>query len=129
MTNDTLLHRQVHPSFVIDETISSQAFSVNIASSVFKPKKSDEGHLSVYNGDKFSAEQSYHHFTESLESSGVVSVTVQECNSASLNSVADNDPFEGHAYIDFTGLSTSQVDKNAKKLKHFATVRGWQYKP
>ncbi len=128
MNQDTLLLRQVHPSFVQADSISSQAFS--ITSQVFKPTPKDEGKLSVYNGQKFTAEGSYHHFiaTNPNGSIGVLGVTSNECDTEALPCVEDNNPFDGHATIDFNGLSNNQVDKKAKKLKALALNRGWLYK-
>ena len=127
MTDDTLLHRQVHPHFIVNDKISSQVFSVSIASTVFKPTLKDEGKLSVYNGDKYTAEQSYEHY-EYL-SAGVVSVSKKECTSEELECTEDNNPFDGHSYINFEGLSNNQIEKKAKKLKSLAVKRGWQYGP
>jgi hypothetical protein len=53
MTDTSLIHRQVHPSFVQAGSISSQVFSVT--SQVFKPTPKDLGKLSVYNGEKYTA--------------------------------------------------------------------------
>lgn len=99
MDKSTLLHRQVNPNFVINQTVSSQVFEINIASSVFNPTPKDENKLSVYNGEKFSAEDSFGHFTLEYKSAGVVSVTVDECNSINLEAIEDNFPFDGHSYI------------------------------
>lgn len=73
MHQDTLLLRQVHPSFVQANNISSQVF--NITSQVFRPTPKDE----------------------------------------------NNDPFDGHAIIDFTNLTNGQIDKKAKNI----TIAGY----
>jgi len=127
MDDETLLHRQVHPAFVQGNSISEQVFQ--ITSQVFKPTEKDEGLLSVYNGNKFTAEESYEHYVSSteFESIGVVSVSKEECNDASLTVVEDNDPFDGHSSIDFNGLSQNQISKKAKLLKSKAMDRGWQF--
>ena len=52
MDNDTLLLRQVHPSWMVGDTISQQVFS----SQTFKPTPKDEGLLSMYNADVFNAD-------------------------------------------------------------------------
>ncbi len=131
MTDKTVLHRQVHPSFIIDNVVSSQVFKnfPSIASSVFNPTPKDDNKLSVYNGDKYSAKKSYDHYTQNFQSKGVVSVTIEECKSIELECVEDNIPFDGHTYIDFKDLSKNQVSKKAKRLKSFATSRGWSYQP
>jgi hypothetical protein len=130
MHQNTLLLRQVHPSFVQADKISSQVF--NITSQVFRPTPKDENKLSVYNGERFTPEVSYTHFKkidENNKSYGVVAVTVQECGSENLSCEEDNDPFDGHSIIDFTSLNNGQIEKKAKKLKAFAITRGWLYRP
>lgn len=110
------------------DSVSSQAFSVT--SQTFKPTPKDDFKLSVYNGEKYTAEESYIHFTfEGYSSAGVLSLTVNECDSESLPTTEDNKPFDGHSYIDFTGLTNSSIEKKAKKLKKYALERGWQHGP
>ena len=129
MHQDTLLLRQVHPSFVQADKISSQVFT--ITSQVFRPTPKDENKLSVYNGEKFTPEGSLSHFRKidaNNKSYGVVAVTAQECNNEDLNCEENNDPFDGHSIIDFTGLTNGLIEKKAKKLKVVAMNRGWLYK-
>ncbi|MCX2453649.1 hypothetical protein OQX61_20425 [Pedobacter sp. PLR] len=134
MQDSTILHRQVHPSLVQDNKFSSKAFEIGslpvgqIASSVFVPKDSDNNQLSVYNGDKFSAEESHDHYIEKLDSAGVVSVSVEECISIDLTATEDNLPFDGHSFIDFITLNKSQAKIKAKKLKAMAVARDWTFK-
>jgi len=134
MDKSTLLHRQVHPTFVQENKISSQVFEIppqtelQITSSVFSPTSKDDNKLSVYNGNKFSAEQSFVHYTQTYKSAGVVSVTVEECENTSLTCKEDNNPFEGHSYIDFASLSGNQLKAKAKVLKSLAIKRDWQFK-
>lgn len=127
MENPTLLHRQIHPSFIIGKQISSQVFE--ISSQVFTPTEKDGEKLSVYNGDKFSAQESYEHFSENFDSAGTVSVSVEECNNEALKSLENNDPFDGHCYIDFTELSKNQIKKKAQRLKAHAMKRGITFLP
>ncbi len=54
MTPDTLLLRQIHPSFVQDGRVTSQAF---------RPTPKDELRLSVDDGDRVGAEASWKRFT------------------------------------------------------------------
>ena len=63
MNNDTLLLRQVHPSWIQNGRVTSQAFT---------PTPKDNGHLSSYDGDMISAEAAWRHYTNKLgyESSG-----------------------------------------------------------
>lgn len=132
MTEDTLLHRQIHPSWVQNDSISSQAFisEQSIASLSFIPSTKDEDKLSLYNGEKFTPEESYTHFTKTFKSTGVLSVTVNEVESiGSLTVYEDNDPFDGHSVIDYSLVDTqTQVKKKAKKLKNLAVARGWTHK-
>ena len=126
MDKDTQLLRQVHPSFVQANVISSQVFT----SQVFKPTPKDENKLSVYNEEKFSPQESLEHFIEtpSNQSVGVVSVTVSECETENLQAYEDNNPFDGHCVIDYSEHSNSVIEKKAKKLKSIAMLRGWLYK-
>ncbi|KFF22224.1 hypothetical protein [Chryseobacterium sp. JM1] len=132
MTEKTLLHRQIHPSWVQNDTVSSQAFLAenNIASLAFTPSEKDHKKLSVYNGEKFSAEQSFTHYTATLQSAGVLSVTVSEVDSiGDLKVQEDNNPFDGHSIIDYSMVeNTNQIKKKAKRLKGLATQRGWTHK-
>lgn len=127
MNQETLLLRQIHPSFVQADNISAQAFAVT--SQAFKPTPKDEYQLSVYNGDKFSADKAYEHYTAGgdKKSVGVLAVTPGECTQESLICTENNDPFDGHAFINFSGLPSNQIDKKAKKLKNAATQRGWLF--
>lgn len=134
MQESTMLHRQVHPDLVQDNKISSKVFEIGLvpvgqmASSVFVPKESDNNQLSVYNGDKFSAEESFDHYIQTLKSTGVVSVSIEECKSIQLDAAEDNIPFDGHSYIDFNTLKKSQAKIKAKKLKAMAVSRDWAFK-
>jgi hypothetical protein len=126
MDSNTLLHRQVHPDFVQQSEVSSQVFEASSAS--FKPTPKDENKLSVYNGAKFTAKAAFDHFTTQYASRGVLSVTINECSTIGLNATEDNNPFDGHAYIDFSScLSENQKKTKAKILKKNAFARGWSY--
>jgi hypothetical protein len=120
----TLLNRQIHPSFIQKSEVSSQAFEAT--SAAFNPTAKDKDQLSVYNGDKFSPKAAFDHFTEHLPSAGVLAVSVSEVNAATLTATEDNVPFDGHAYIDFSTLtSNGQRKSKAKLLKKDAMARGW----
>lgn len=121
MTPDTLLHRQVNPSWVQQGRVTSQ---------LFKPTPKDERQLSVYDGDQIAAEPAYQHYTVTLghPSEGVLSVTQQECESRELQVRSDPEPFPEHAVIDFLELSNRQVEKVAKYLRRAAEDRGWQFR-
>ncbi len=70
---DELLHRQVHPAFIRNGRVGSQAF---------KPTPKDEGKLSVSRGAIASAQQAFLLYTEELKlpSAGAWSVSVAECS-------------------------------------------------
>ena len=72
MTDLTLLHRQVNPSWVHLGRVTSQAF---------KPTPKDNRRLSVYDGDQVTAHRAWSHYTGDLgfTSIGVLAVTVSEC--------------------------------------------------
>ena len=114
---DTLLYRQVHPGFVHNGRVTSQAF---------KPDADRE--LSVYDGDQISAEDSWLHYTGhlNLKSVGVMAVSVGECRNEQL--CIRPDPkcdFEEHVLIMFD----DGLQRIAKRLKAHAVRRDWQYRP
>lgn len=121
---EELLHRQVHPSFLQNGRVSSQAF---------RPTPKDDGELSVSRASLTTAEAAYQLYTEEkkLQSVGVWSVTVGECEGVGLKAFAD--PLEGpppdpaHAVIDFRHLGTNAVEKASSRLAAVARARGRQY--
>jgi len=121
MNADTLLHRQVHPSWAQQDRVTSQ---------VFRPTPKDEKRLSVYDGDQITAEAAWNHYTNDLGhvSAGVLAVTVAECVTQQLPVVPDPAPFPEHVLIDFTGLAESEIKQKAKHLRGAAQRRGWQYR-
>ncbi len=121
MTPETLLHRQVHPSWLQEDRITSQ---------VFKPTPKDKKRVSVYNGDQITASKAWGHYTNILgfDSVGVVAVNVDECNTQELPVEPDPEPFPEHVVIKFDDYSSSQIEKKAKRLKQAADARGWQYR-
>lgn len=115
----TLLHRQVHPNFCMEDG--------HIMSLAFRPFPKDVGLLSVYDGSQISAEDSFNHYTASLgfASAGVWAISVGECSTIELPTRPDVKPgFPQHAVIDFTGLPKKQVDTKAKLLAAKAETRG-----
>jgi hypothetical protein len=60
-------------------------------------------------------------------STGVVGVTVAECEALELPAEPDPTPFPAHAVIRFDGCTPSQIEKKAKRLKAAAEDRGWLY--
>ena len=122
MNESTLLLRQIHPSWVKGDRVTSQAFT---------PTPKDESRLSVYDGDQIAAEDSWCHFTQECgyQSDGVMAVTVGECVAHGREVVLDSEPYREHAYIDFAGLSGNMSKKVGKALARSASERGWQYRP
>ena len=121
MNNATLLLRQIHPSFIQNDRITSQAF---------RPTPKDEKKLSVYDGDLIDSVATFEHYTQELKlaSVGVMGVTVDECNTLNLPCRHDPEPFPEHAIIDFSDLAESAVTKKSKLLKKKAEFRGWLYR-
>lgn len=121
MKNDSLLHRQINPSWVQSGRVTRQAF---------KPFTKDHGRLSVYDGDMMTAEDAWTHYTDKLgfASIGVLAVTRGDCADLELPVKSDPNPFPAHVVIDFAGCSNSQVEKKSKRLTVVATERGWQYR-
>lgn len=122
MTPETLLLRQIHPSFVQGGRVTSQAF---------KPTPKDRKKLSVYNGDLIAPAEAYEHYREELGflSSGVRAVNVRECRERGLEPADDPEPFPEHAVIDFAPLSDNEIKKAAKVLAKAAERRGWLFRP
>ncbi len=120
MTANTLLFRQIHPSFVQNGRVTSQPF---------RPTPKDESLLSVYDGDLISPEKSWFHFTTKLaqQSVGTMAVSVGECAGENLPSRPDPNAFPEHAVIDFSGLSDKECRTKSKKLQANALERGWCY--
>jgi hypothetical protein len=121
LTKETLLLRQVHPSWVKCGQLTSQAFN---------PTSKDQNLLSVYDGDLITAQDAWEHFCHvlKLQSLGVVAVTVRECQTEQLEVRSDPATFPEHAIIDFSTLSRKDVRIKAENLRDAAEARGWLYK-
>ena len=120
MNPNTLLYRQIHPSWVQEGRATSQAF---------RPTPKDDNRLSVYDGDQITAEAAWKHYTLKLPSVGVMAVTVAECEKRQLAVIPDPLPdFSEHALIDFTGLTANQTRRTAQQLTAAANARGWQFR-
>jgi len=120
MTPDTLLLRQIHPSFVQDGRVTSQAF---------RPTPKDELHLSVDNGDRLTAEAAWRRFTAdpTCTSAGVQAVSQSDCAAQALPVIEDGRPHPEHCSIDFSAFEKKAIDKRAKLLRAAATTRGWLF--
>lgn len=143
MPTNTHLFRQIHPAHVKDNVVSVKVFE-EISSSSFTPTETDQGCLSVYNGEIFTAKTSFTHYTGQingkgtpLKSQGTLAVTVEEVESIALTVEHDNGPFDGHSSIDYNSLRDpitavlfkKMVKIKAKELRDMAVNRGWQFKP
>lgn len=120
MNNETLLLRQIHPTFLQNGRATSQAF---------RPTPKDESKLSVYDGGLIDPPTAWEHYTKSLAlpSAGVMGVTVAECSVLGLQALSDPVPFLQHVTIDFSAYSKNQIEKKAKLLQVKAQTRGWLY--
>jgi len=119
--SEELLHRQVHPQWVVDGERSSQAF---------RPTKKDDGMLSIALGSKSSGEEAFIHHTRvlNLASGGTWAVTVGEASAVDLRSFEqplENSP--AHGFLDFRGLSRGAAESKAKLLRIKASERGCVY--
>lgn len=120
MTENTLLLRQIHPTFVQNGRVTSQAF---------RPSPKDENHLSVDNGDMVTATDAWKRFVAQPNSSscGVMAVAHCECASHSLPVVEDGIPYPEHCYLDFSSFGRKESDRIGKKLAALAHDRGWLF--
>ncbi|MFA6293801.1 MAG: hypothetical protein WC637_18580 [Victivallales bacterium] len=119
MNDQTLLLRQIHPSWIQNGQPSSLAFN---------PSKKDDNLLSVYDGDCITAEDAYLHYTTTLRlgSACVFGLAVCECTSEGLFAKKDPLPDSAyHAVIDFSSCTSESIkDRTAKALKSKAIARG-----
>lgn len=121
MNSDTLLLRQVHPNFIQDGRVSSQAF---------RPTPKDQSLLSVYDGDQIDPTAAHDHYTGTLglPSIGVMGVQVRECEALELPACPDPKPFREHAVIDFRSHGRKATESKAKQLRARAEHRDWLYR-
>ncbi len=121
MIDETIVYRQIHPSFVQAGFPTSQAF---------RPTPKDESKLSVYDGDQITAENAFQHYINklNLSSVGVMGLTVAECKVESLTVFSDPTLFPEHAVMDFSGLSDKDCRTKSKKLQTKAVQRGWLHR-
>jgi hypothetical protein len=122
---DELLFRQVHPSFIRDGRVSSQAF---------RPTPKDQKMLSVARASKTTAQAAFELHTQcnKLASAGTWAVTVGECQALSLpvrhDEVTEGDcPDPAHSVVDFTALSNSKTEAQGARLARHANDRGRLY--
>ena len=123
MNSNTLLLRQIHPDWIQAGRVTSQAF---------RPTKKDTRQLSVSDGNMVTAQISWElHVRRGHLSSGVLAVTVQECDDIGLETRSNPLPEQPeHAIIDFNKVpSNSQVEKLSKGLTVIAIQRNWCFRP
>jgi hypothetical protein len=121
-----MLLRQIHPSWIHDGRVASQAF---------RPTPKDEGLLSVSRGTLTSPESAFRLHTEvkRLPSVGVWGVSVAEAGLAKLVAYADpetgavEDP--AHAVVDFRPLGSNAAERASKILAAKARERGPLFEP
>ena len=121
MNSDTMLLRQVHPSFIQNGRVSSQAF---------RPTPKDRSLLSVYDGEQIGPAAAHDHYTGTLglPSIGVMGVQVRECEALDLPARLDPTPFREHAVIDFSDHGRKATERKAKQLRVRAEHRDWLYR-
>ena len=122
MNSDTQLYRQVHPKFVQHDRVTSQAF---------RPNENDCGLLSVYDADQITPKSSWEHYTSelNLRSAGVVAVTVDECDTLSIEVIQDGIPYPAHVSLNMRAFTLSQLKNIAKLFRRIANDRGWLFRP
>ena len=123
MNGDTLLYRVINSDMWIQEG--------QVASQAFRPRRTDDKLLSVYDGDQIAPEAAWFHYTKSPANppAGVLAVTVSECLALDLPVIPDPETFPEHALIDFRAFGTNQIKRKSARLRDLALVRSWQYRP
>ncbi len=120
---EELLFRQVHPSWVKDGQLTSQAF---------KPTPKDDSRLSVSRSALTTPGQAFAHHTGrlGLAAVGTWAVTVTEVEADPVQLVAYSDPVLGpipdpaHAFIEFPAEPRKLIETKAKLLLAAARRRG-----
>jgi len=120
MNRESLLLRQIHPNFVQNGRVTSQAF---------RPSPKDESHLSVDNGDMVTPEVSWKRFSVQSENSsaGVMAISHSECSDCQVEVIEDGVPYPEHCYLDFSPFGRKESDRIGKKLASAAHSRGWLF--
>ena len=120
MSDATKLYRRVHPAWIRNNSVTSQAS---------RPTAKDKQRLSDNDGDQISAENAFKPYPRRHESAGVLAVTVGECSALGLTVTPEPSLFPEHLIIDFSPFGSSQSKRIAKKLAELARARGWQFAP
>jgi hypothetical protein len=116
-----ILWRQIHPGFLHDGEVSSQAF---------RPTPKDDGKVSMRR-QAFGAGRAYvDHQRLGFRTAGTWGVSVGEVMHTQARAVDDASAPgrpEAHAYIDYRHLNRRQTEATAKLLKVAAIARGRAY--
>lgn len=121
MTPNTLLLRQIHPSFIQDGRVTSQAF---------RPTPKDEFLLSVDDGDRVNAKSCWQRFiaNPACKSVGVQAVSLAECTAQTLPVIEDGVPHPEHCSIVYSAFDKKAIEKKSKLLRAQAETRGWLFR-
>lgn len=120
---DEILFRQVHPNFVHEGRVGSEAF---------RPSRKDEGKLSVALSSRTSAADAFMLHTEKLgfQSAGTWGLAVAEVERVGLEAFADpQDGDQAHGIINFVGIGRGRCEALSKLLVQHATKRGRLHPP
>jgi hypothetical protein len=125
-TDEELLFRQIHPSFVESGYPSSQPFL---------PTSKDDNKLSVDRSTITTPSNAFALYTSNGHcSAAVYGLSVGEfkeqdlpCVSDPLEAMEDQAANPAHAYADYAQHGTSKQKNIAKRLKHRAIARGCLY--
>ena len=111
MNDATLLYRVINPDRLLQAS--------KISSQTFRPRKTDNKRLSVYDGDQITPEAAWRHYTNDLENLpvGILAVTVADCSSQPLPVVPDPIPFPEHTLIDFSSFGINQIKRKSEYLR------------
>ncbi len=129
MTNGAeVLFRQAHPELI---------HGGEPASSVFVPKASDDGMLSVDRSALTTAKASYDlYVANGFRSAATYGVTVAEfgthglpCTPDPIKDVPGQKDNAAHALVDYTAFNPTQQKKIGKRVKTAALTRGVLHKP
>ncbi|MBR3476268.1 MAG: hypothetical protein IKH39_03815 [Candidatus Methanomethylophilaceae archaeon] len=103
------LYRQIHPKWIQDGMITSEAF-----------RPFDGDLLSLYNGEMINAEDSFKHYTEECGnvSCGVAEVAESVFVKNGLDVIKDGDPFPEHVSVDYSPFKSDSSRKRvSQKIK------------
>jgi len=120
--SDAFYFRQIHPSFLQSDVVSSEAF---------RPTAEHLWRLSLYDGGLITAESSWDHYTKTQgkESVGVMALDSTDCFSVDLPVIASPEFFPEHCHLDFAAIDVKDHKKIARKLRAKAAIRGFVFKP